>query len=91
MDIIVSALLCERWGLDRSVVAAVKYHHDPTNTNLSEYDAIVATCVDAANYLANYCGINLETLYGIDTGCTMSANSSYKKFSRTNIRLSSRR
>jgi len=64
----VSALLCERWGLDRSVVAAVKYHHDPTNTNLSEYDAIVATCVDAANYLANYCGINLETLYGIDFG-----------------------
>jgi HD-like signal output (HDOD) protein len=62
----VSSLLCQKWKMDERTISAVKYHHDATNANLSERDALLAACISVADDLANFCGVNLDTLRKID-------------------------
>lgn len=58
----VSTFVCSKWQMDNRLLAAVQYHHDPTNPDLSETDSLLATCICLADDLANYCGANLEML-----------------------------
>ncbi len=61
----ISAMLCEKWNLQREIVRAVRFHHEPDSpfnkdpANL-ETEKLLAACVCVADGLANLCRVNIH-------------------------------
>lgn len=61
----ISALLCERWGLDGEIVRAIRLHHAQSfqavpDLSASQHPQFLAACVAAADAIANLCGANIQ-------------------------------
>ena len=67
----VSALLCEKWGLHKEIVRAVRYHHQPFDPHNKDPDDLkfqtfLALCVCLANKIANICHANIQGAEDLD-------------------------
>jgi len=60
----ISALLCEKWGLQREIVRSIRFHHEPNSPfNKDPIDPdqekLLAACICVADILANICQANI--------------------------------
>ncbi len=61
----ISAALCERWGLHREIVRAVRFHHDPDSPFNKdpiepENEKFLAACVAVADLVADICKADIS-------------------------------
>jgi HD-like signal output (HDOD) protein len=58
-----SAILCQKWQLDKEITGAVQCHHDPSS---SKDFALLATCICVADKLSNMCHANIQGIEKLD-------------------------
>jgi putative nucleotidyltransferase with HDIG domain len=61
----VGSLLCEKWLLNREIIRAVRFHHEPNApANVApddpNYTPFLTLCVNIADKLANVCHANIQ-------------------------------